>query len=91
MPRESQIKAWGPEYMAIEDVCSIFEVSRRTLYNHRTTGDLIFVLLAGVNYVTVQSLKRYYGESAYEFRMANRAYNPKTGRYEVRIQALGSS
>lgn len=85
MAREAQIKAWGPEYMPIGDVSAIFGVSRRTLYNHRLSGEIIFTLLDGVNYVNVQSLKRYYGESAFDFKMGDRIYNPRTGRYEVPV------
>lgn len=77
------IKAWGPEYMAMDDVIEVFGVSRRTLFNRKKDGTLTFVMFEGRNYVHLSALKRYFGEDVVEFKLADRTYNKETGRYEA--------
>lgn len=76
------IKAWGPEYMALDDVIEVFGVSRRTLFNRKKEGTITFVMFEGMNYVPLTALKRYFGEDVVEFKLSGRTYNRTTGRYE---------
>lgn len=76
------IKAWGPGYIPTDDASRIFGVSVRTLYKHKQNEELVFVKFEGVNYVTLASLRRYFGEDVVDFKLKGLTYNSVTGRYD---------
>jgi len=53
----------GPELLPLDMVAKIFRVSKRTIYNWRTRGEVEkFHVIGGANYMTLTDIRKVLGD-----------------------------
>ncbi len=61
--RRSRARGMGPDLLSLDMVAKVFRVSKRTIYNWRTRGDVPkFHVIGGANYMALVDIRKVLGD-----------------------------
>lgn len=75
----------GPDLLPLDMVATIFRVSKRTIYNWRTRGDIPkFHSIGGANYIAVADIRKVLGDFVFNELLKHWTYSEETQSYVPR-------
>lgn len=80
--RRRRARGMGPELLSLDMVSAIFRVSRRTIYNWRTRGDIAkFYVMGGANYMSLADVRKILGDFVVNEMLKQWVYSEKAQTY----------